>query len=527
MKRHHLAFLSDLRRVTLASVLCVTLASTALTVHAQGLTPTALSLAAAAPAPTATTTAPPTSTSLLTGSVTPMPPTSSPTPPPNSTAVLPTSTTTAVPSTTHTATPSPAATPRPCSTGTMAALLRCIEPSMLRVAARGAGGTRSGTAFVVRADSSGSYALVTDSVVQGISPGRITLTSLDGKAHYAVTTVRAMHARGGGTADLALLRLFPAHMVALAWGNSTQLKVGQAVVSLSAGQAGAAPSVVVDTISALHCDRGDGLGRFWIRHGALTAKSAPGGLLLARDGSVVGLNVQQTAGTGLFAIPAASLKAAVTSMFTVIQAQLPTASPTPTVPPSATASPSATATAIPTATLPPTATATTPPAATATTPPTATASATATAETTTFAASGYTIQLPAGWASTNVGTTLGFRSADNLVTLLAGVFASSPGYAQSDICQTLANSVAEAVIDFANQGMQFTAMSNCQPQSIGLLSGYGLTFTYTKSGVAWTTFIGRGTDGTHNIDVSYSYPATTPDAEIQLAAAMTASIRIT
>jgi hypothetical protein len=291
-------------------------------------------VAAVAAAPTATTIpstdtpVPPTATN------TPVPPTVTSTPVPptaSSSPVPPTATNTPVPLT-ATGTPVPptaTSTPVPllstasssCSSNSMRDLVRCVELRTLRVVAHGAAGSHVGTGIVVRSDLSGAYVLTAASLVHGSSASQIAITTLDGKGHFTFQAIATVHIGTGGAADLALIRLRPAHLSALVWGNSDHVKIGQTVISISANHGSGTPRVGVDTVVAVHIVRKDGLGPFWILHNASTKQSVPEGPLFSRDGAIVGINIlQQVNGQGILAMPATRAKAVTATLLATLGA---------------------------------------------------------------------------------------------------------------------------------------------------------------------------------------------------------------
>jgi hypothetical protein len=487
-------------------------------------------------APAIPTVVPPTNT--------PIPPTATSSPvPATSTPVPPTATPSPAP---PTATPSPAlpATAHSCPTKTTQEVVRCVEPSILQVSAHGMTGLLMGTGVVVRSDQFGTYVLTSAHLLQGSKVTQIVLFSLDGKRHFTAQAVATKRAKAGSGGDLALIRLQPLHLSALTWGNSDHLKVGQTVISITAGTGSPAPRIGVDTIAALHIDRKDGLGRFWMLHGTSTKQSVTGGLLFSQAGAIVGINVQQSGAKGILAIPAANAKAVTATLMFALSTQ-----------PSASALTKESATAIATATLSATATTTATATATATATVTATATATATATVTrlatvvptstavppapavptatavpqapaaaaftTYTGAGYTIQLPAGWTVSAAadGHPLLF-SASMTLTVSIDAEAAPLNFSQSYI-QPVISQVAASL--GTTDGVQYSV--SFQPLTIGAMTGF--TGVLTRPDGKWTVLLGAVSDGTHLVIVQITYFPVTLPADLQQAAQVIASVQTT
>jgi S1-C subfamily serine protease len=187
----------------------------------------------------------------------------------------------------------PAAAPA-CNATSLEQVVRCDEPSVLRVHVQLSDGEAEGTSFVVRTDATGTYLLTNRHVVEGGTADGTSIYSPDGKVLAAhVLAIRVNSGKPGTAGDLAIIRIPATGLRVLHWGDSDKLSVGQTVASIGYGLAfelAGAPSVTEGIISALHRDMGDGYGPAWIQHQSTINHGNSGGPLVDLHGDVVGVN---------------------------------------------------------------------------------------------------------------------------------------------------------------------------------------------------------------------------------------------
>lgn len=187
----------------------------------------------------------------------------------------------------------PAAAP-PCDAANLEQVVRCDEPSVLRVHVRLSDGAAEGTSFVVRTDSTGTYLLTNRHVVEGGTADGTSIFRPDGTPLAShVLAIRTNSGKPGTAGDLAIIRIPPTTLRVLHWGDSDKLNAGQTVASIGYGLAfelAGPPSVTEGIVSALNRDMGDGYGRVWIQHQSTINHGNSGGPLVDLHGDVVGVN---------------------------------------------------------------------------------------------------------------------------------------------------------------------------------------------------------------------------------------------
>jgi len=187
---------------------------------------------------------------------------------------------------------------------------RCAQSGVWRVDVHRTGSTVVGTAFAIRSDRTGIYLVTTAHLVQGAPARQVTLTSPDGKRHFAAQAEVLGKGRPGSGTDLAVLRIQPGGYPVLPWGLSTPVQVGRQVASLryvSSAPTGLNSSL--DTVRVVERDVHDGLGRFWLAHGTALHAGLLDGPVVALNGTVIGVNERTVVGAGVLAIPASQAKA--------------------------------------------------------------------------------------------------------------------------------------------------------------------------------------------------------------------------
>jgi S1-C subfamily serine protease len=197
-------------------------------------------------------------------------------------------------------TPAPTAGPitvqqvRHCNSPDLPAVVRCDEPSVLRVAVTLSDGSAQGTGFVVRVDNTGTYLLTNRHVVEGgRASSMLVYLPDDTQPPLHVLAVLSNDGKPGTAGDLAVIKLAPSKLRPLAFGNSDKLAVGQTVASIGYGLAfelSGPPSVTEGIVSAVHRDLGDNYGPVWIQHQSTINHGNSGGPLLDLHGDVVGVN---------------------------------------------------------------------------------------------------------------------------------------------------------------------------------------------------------------------------------------------
>src|SRR5262249_54154205 len=132
----------------------------------------------------------------------------------------------------------PAAAP-PCNAANLMQVVRCDEPSVLRVHVNLSGGEEGeGTSFVVRTDSTGTYLLTNRHVVEGGTADGTSIFKPDGSQLAAhVLAIRVNSGKPGTAGDLAIIRIPPINLRVLHWGDSNTLSPGQTVASIGYGLA--------------------------------------------------------------------------------------------------------------------------------------------------------------------------------------------------------------------------------------------------------------------------------------------------
>ena len=224
------------------------------------------------------------------------------------------------------ATPTPGRLPIPpgsaCATITLDRFDHCVEPSVLRVVKLLPGGlAEQGSAFVIRADATGTYLATNKHVVDGVTNDKLTVYLPDGHTRYQVAGLLSTGANDGTVQDLALVLIPPTNLRPLQWGDSTKLHSLEQVVAVGYGDAFdllGPPSITRGAINATARNLGNCGGAGWIQHDASITHGNSGGPLLDLQGRVVGINTlrldQQSAcptTTVLgFAIPSATAHAA-------------------------------------------------------------------------------------------------------------------------------------------------------------------------------------------------------------------------
>ncbi len=219
-------------------------------------------------------------------------------------------------------TPSPHHVPLPPATGcaaiTTATFGKCVEPSVLRVVKLLPGDlAEQGSAFVIRADATGTYLATNKHVVDGVTRDKLAVYLPDGRTRYSVVALLTTGADDGTTQDLAILLIQPTTLRPLQWGDSTRLTPLTPVVAVGYGDAFnllGPPSVTRGEINATARDLGKCGGAGWIQHDASVTQGNSGGPLLDTRGLVVGINTlrldEQTTcampGQFGFAIPSAT-----------------------------------------------------------------------------------------------------------------------------------------------------------------------------------------------------------------------------
>ena len=181
-----------------------------------------------------------------------------------------------------------------CNATSLEQVVRCDEPSVLRVHVKLSDGQAEGTSFVVRTDSTGTYLLTNRHVVEGGTASSTSIYSPDGKVMVDhVLAIRTNTGKPGTAGDLAIIRIPPTNLRVLHWGDSDKLSAGQTVASIGYGLAfelAGPPSVTEGIVSALHRDMGDGYGGVWIQHQSTINHGNSGGPLVDLHGDVVGVN---------------------------------------------------------------------------------------------------------------------------------------------------------------------------------------------------------------------------------------------
>ncbi len=183
--------------------------------------------------------------------------------------------------------------PPHCAAASLQGAVTCVENSVLRLDVLTGGSESQGTGFVIQNDSTGTYVLTNKHVAEGGTPRTLTVKAPDGKTTYKVLAIAEDPGKTGTPADLAVIKLQPSNLRALAWGDSERLQVGQTVASIGYGLAfelGGPPSVTEGIVSALHRDLGDGFGPVWIQHQSTINHGNSGGPLVDLSGDVVGVN---------------------------------------------------------------------------------------------------------------------------------------------------------------------------------------------------------------------------------------------
>jgi putative serine protease PepD len=172
--------------------------------------------------------------------------------------------------------------------GSVADIAQRVLPSVVSISARGARGGGTGTGFVI--DSTGyiltNNHVIADAVADG---GRIEVQLNDG------TTLDATLVGGDAAYDLAVLKVNRTGLTALAFGDSDQVAVGDAVIAIGS-PLGLSGTVTLGIVSAKDRavtageDAGDNSYINAIQTDAAINPGNSGGPLVNSAGAVIGVN---------------------------------------------------------------------------------------------------------------------------------------------------------------------------------------------------------------------------------------------
>jgi putative serine protease PepD len=194
----------------------------------------------------------------------------------------------------------------------VAGIAKRVLPSVVSIEARGADGGSTGSGFVIASDG---YILTNNHVIASAvtSGGEITVRLQDGSSHKATVIGRDV------SYDLAVLRISKRNLVALVFGDSEKVQVGDSVLAIGS-PLGLSGTVTLGIISAK--DRAVTAGEDPTQNSFINALQTDaainpgnsGGPLVDATGAVIGVNSaiatlgsafsSQTGSIGLgFAIP--------------------------------------------------------------------------------------------------------------------------------------------------------------------------------------------------------------------------------